>query len=189
MTNSDIHSVDWTKIPPPVDDGAADHLTGMRLPNIKLPSTNGDIIDVGYLEGVTVLFAYPRTGTTQSIGLVDDWCMIPGARGCTPQTCAFRDLAQDFMAIGVNNLFGLSTQNSLYQKEMVERLHVPFPILSDTGLELAHALRLPVFQVSGHSMFKRLTLVARDGVIEKVFYPIFPPDQNASNVLEWLKKQ
>ncbi len=188
MTGSNLTTVDWSRIPAPADDGATNHLTGMRLPPLTLPATDGSQVDLAALHGLVVIFAYPRTGTPSSIGLVDDWDMIPGARGCTPHTCAFRDLNQDFKAQGVAHLFGLSTQETSYQQEMVKRLHVPFPILSDAALTLAKALRLPTFEVAGQILLKRFALVARDGRIEKVFYPVFPPDQNAAEILAWLKR-
>ncbi|WP_342362210.1 peroxiredoxin [Terrarubrum flagellatum] len=178
--------VDWSKIPAPEDDGAADHLAGMRIPDLDLPATDGSLVSLGALAGRTVLYAYPRTGQPGQIALVDDWDMIPGARGCTPQSCAFRDHAADIRALGVANLFGLSTQDTPYQKEAAERLHLPFPLLSDEKLELTKALNLPTMDVAGVTLIKRLALVIDDGVIEKVFYPVFPPDRNAIDVVEWL---
>jgi peroxiredoxin len=134
-----------------------------------------------------VVFAYPRTGEPGKIGLTDDWDMIPGARGCTPQTCSFRDLAGDLKAAGAKRVFGLSTQSTDYQREMVTRLHVPFPVLSDANLGLTRALKLPTMDVAGQTLLKRLALIADDGVITHVFYPVFPPDRNAADVLAWLK--
>jgi peroxiredoxin len=134
-----------------------------------------------------VVFAYPRTGEPGKIGLTDDWDMIPGARGCTPQTCSFRDLAGELKAAGAKRVFGLSTQATEYQREMVTRLHVPFPVLSDSKLELTKALKLPTMEVAGQTLLKRLALVADAGVITYVFYPVFPPDRNAADVLAWLK--
>ncbi len=188
MSQINLNDVDWSKIPAPVDDGAADHLTGMRLPSVILSSTNGMSVNLAALQGQTVLFAYPRTGTPGSIGLVDEWDMIPGARGCTPQACSFRDMFKDLRDAGVDSVFGLSTQRSGYQKEMADRLHVPFPILSDAKLELARAIRLPTMVVAEQTLLKRLALVVRNGIIVKVFYPVFPPDQNAADVLGWLQQ-
>ncbi len=134
-----------------------------------------------------MLFAYPRTGQPGQTGLTDDWDLIPGARGCTPQTCAFRDLFQDLRSAGAEHVFGLSTQDTAYQREMVDRLHVPFPILSDAALALTEALKLPTMEVAGHTLLKRFALIIDDGRINQVFYPVFPPDRNASDVLAWLK--
>ena len=139
------------------------------------------------LEGRTVVFAYPRTGEPGKIGLVDDWDMIPGARGCTPQTCAFRDLFADLKAAGAAQVFGLSTQSNDYQIEMASRLHLPFAVLSDEALELTHTLKLPTMSVAGQTLIKRLALIIDDARITHVFYPVFPPDRNAGDVLEWLK--
>lgn len=183
---ANLLGVDWSKIPAPVDDGAAKHLAGSRVPSVSLRATDGTMIDLAAQAGRVVVFAYPRTGQPGAIAPVDDWDMIPGARGCTPQTCAFRDLAREFAGLGVR-IFGLSTQDTAYQREMVERLHVPFPVLSDEGLELAKAWRLPTMEVAGLTLLKRLALVMRDGVVETVFYPVFPPDRNADDVLGWLK--
>lgn len=183
----DLLGVDWSKIPAPVDDGAADHLKGSRAPSVALTATDGTSVDLSRVAGRAVVFAYPRTGEPGKIGLVDDWDMIPGARGCTPQTCAFRDLNAEFSKLGAS-VFGLSTQDSAYQHAMVERLHVPFPVLSDEKLELARAWRLPTMEVGGLVLLKRLALVLVDGVVEKVFYPVFPPDRNAPDVLAYLTR-
>ena len=134
-----------------------------------------------------MVFAYPRTGEPRKISLVDDWDMIPGARGCTPQTCAFRDLFKELKAAGAQHVFGLSTQDAAYQREMAERLHVPFQILSDSKLEFSRALSLPTMDVAGLMLIKRLALVIDDATIAHVFYPVFPPDRNAGDVLEWLQ--
>jgi len=158
----------------------------MKLPSIVLPATIGAAIDLSALAGRTVLFAYPRTGRPGEPN-PEGWDLIPGARGCTPQTCAFRDLFAEFQALGVAHLFGLSTQATAYQQELAERLHLPFPILSDEQLRLTHALRLPTFETHGMTLLKRLTLVLYDGLIEHVFYPVFPPDRNAADVAAWLQ--
>ncbi len=180
--------VDWSKIPAPVDDGAAAHLTGLSIPStLALPATDGTTVALGARQGRDVVFAYPRTGEPGKIGLVDDWDMIPGARGCTPQTCSFRDLFKDLQAAGAHGVFGLSTQATAYQTEIVERMHVPFPILSDEKLDLAKALELPTMTVAGHVLLKRLALIVDDGRISHVFYPVFPPDRNAAGVLAWLR--
>jgi peroxiredoxin len=187
MNQPDLMGVDWSKIPAPRDDGAAAHLAGAAMPSLALPATDGTSVDLSSLEGRVVLFAYPRTGRPGEIALVDDWDMIPGARGCTPHTCAFRDLFKDLTAAGARYVFGLSTQDTAYQREMVERLHVPFPVLSDSGLALTRALRLPTMEVAGLTLIKRLALVIDDAKIVQVFYPVFPPDRNAADVLAWLQ--
>ena len=183
----DLLNVDWSKIPAPVDDGAAAHLKGATMPSVQLKATDGAMVDLSALKGRVVVFAYPRTGEPGKAALVDDWDMIPGARGCTPQTCSFRDLAGDLKAAGAKRVFGLSTQTTEYQREMVTRLHVPFPVLSDAKLELTKVLKLPTMEVAGQTLLKRLALVADAGVITHVFYPVFPPDRNAADVLAWLR--
>jgi peroxiredoxin len=172
-------------LPVPQDDGACDHLTGMTLPPIGLPSTRGRVVDLWRLAGTTVVYIYPRTGRPDQ-EVPTGWNDIPGARGCTPQSCAFRDHYAELQRAGAAHVFGLSTQDSAYQREAAERLHLPFGLLSDAGLELARALNLPMFEVDGMKLIKRITLIARDGRIVKVFYPVFPPDRNAGDVLDWL---
>jgi peroxiredoxin len=185
MIPGDLHKLP-AGLPVPVDDGAAAHLPGMRLPSIVLPATDGTRVNLAEFSGRTVVFAYPRTGQPGQPALVEDWDLIPGARGCTPQTCAFRDLNADFTALGCH-VFGLSTQDTDYQREMVDRLHVPFPILSDNDLRLTRWMRLPTMEVAGQVLMRRLAWAADDGVIRQVFYPVFPPDRNAADVLEWLR--
>jgi peroxiredoxin (alkyl hydroperoxide reductase subunit C) len=187
MAQPNLLDVDWSKIPAPTDDGGAAHLTGMAIPPVGLRATDDTLVSLAALKGRTVVFAYPRTGEPGKIALVDDWDMIPGARGCTPQTCAFRDLFAELKAEGAAHVFGLSTQSNEYQAEMAARLHLPFPVLSDEKLELTRALRLPTMAVAGLTLIKRLALVIDDGRIRHVFYPVFPPDRNAGDVLEWLK--
>jgi peroxiredoxin len=187
MNQPNLMGVDWSKIPAPQDDGAAKHLVGMTLPPVVLPATDGASVKLSALPGRVVLFAYPRTGEPGKISLVDDWDMIPGARGCTPHTCAFRDLFKDLKVAGAQHVFGLSTQDTAYQSEMAERLHVPFQILSDEKLQLTRALKLPSMDVAGLTMIKRLAMVIDDAKITHVFYPVFPPDRNAGDVLEWLQ--
>jgi peroxiredoxin len=184
--NPNLLVVDWSKIPAPVDDGAARHLQGAKVPDIALAATDGSQISLARLTGRVVVFAYPRTGEPGKPSLVDDWDMIPGARGCTPQTCAFRDLHKVLVEAGAARVFGLSTQDTTYQREAAERLHLPFPLLSDAKLELTRALRLPTMQVAGLTLIKRLALIIDDGSITKVFYPVFPPDKNAAEVHTWL---
>jgi peroxiredoxin len=187
MTQGNLLEVDWSKIPAPEDDGAANHLTGMTIPPVSLRATNDTAVTLSELTGRTVVFGYPRTGEPGKIGLVDDWDMIPGARGCTPQTCSFRDLFAELKAAGAKHVFGLSTQSNAYQTEMAGRLHLPFPVLSDEQLELSDALSLPTMEVADFTMIKRMAMIIDDGKITHVFYPVFPPDRNAGDVLEWLK--
>ena len=172
-------------LPVPQDDGACDHLTGMKLPALALASTRGRWVDLSTLAGTTVVYIYPRTGRPDQ-ELPSGWNAIPGARGCTPQSCAFRDHYQELQALGVAGLFGLSTQVTAYHQEAAERLHLPFEVLSDEKLEFAKVLRLPTFEVDGMKLIKRITLIVRDGKIVNVFYPVFPPDRNADEVIEWL---
>ncbi len=187
MNQLNLHAPDWSKIPAPVDDGSALHLKGAKIPTIALPATDGSTVLLSSIPGRIVLFAYPRTGEPGKIGLVEDWDEIPGARGCTPQTCSFRDLIGELKAAGASHVFGLSTQDTDYQREMTERLHVPFPILSDSELKLTKALKLPSMEVAGLSLIKRLALIIDDATVTHVFYPVFPPDRNAGDVLAWLK--
>ena len=169
-------------LPVPVDDGRARHLTGLAVPSTPLQGTTGERIDLSTIPGRAVVFAYPRTGQPGQPPLVPDWDLIPGARGCTPETCAFRDLAADFGKLGIK-VFGLSTQEPAYQRELAERLHLPFPVLSDASRTLTDALRLPTLTVGGLVLLARLSWLQRDGRIERVWYPVFPPDRHASEVL------
>ena len=187
MNQPNLMDVDWSKIPAPVDDGATKHLAGTKLPPVALTATDGSSVTLASLPGRVVLFAYPRTGEPGKIGLIDDWDMIPGARGCTPQTCAFRDLFKDLKDAGAQHVFGLSTQDTAYQRAMVERLHVPFQVLSDSDLALTRALKLPSMDLARLTLIKRLALMIGDGIITQVFYPVFPPDRNAGDVLAWLQ--
>ena len=188
MNQKSLQDVDWSKIPAPDDDGGAAHLAGMAIPEVTLRATDDTMVTLSQLKGRTVVFGYPRTGEPGKIGLVDDWDMIPGARGCTPQTCAFRDLFAELKAAGAGQVFGLSTQSNEYQAEMASRLHLPFPVLSDEKLELTRALDLPTMDVAGLTLIKRMALIIDDARITHVFYPVFPPDRNAGDVLAWLKK-
>ena len=173
-------------LPVPQDDGAARHLTGMRLPDIALAATDGTKVNLSKLAGRTVVYVYPRTGRPGQ-ALPTGWDAIPGARGCTPQSCGFRDHFAELKRLGIDALFGLSTQDSAYQGEVAERLHLPFAILSDAELKLTRAMRLPTFTVDGMTLIKRITWVIDDGVITKVFYPVFPPDKSAKDVVQWLQ--
>lgn len=172
-------------LPVPQDDGACAHLPRMRLPSVPLPATSGEMIDLSARTGLLIVYCYPRTGRPDQEPLTG-WDQIPGARGCTPQSCSFRDHYQELRALGVDEVFGLSTQDSDYQREAVARLKLPFPLLSDEKLAFAKALELPTFEVEGMTLIKRLTLFVRDGAIEHVFYPVFPPDANAPDVVHWL---
>jgi peroxiredoxin len=183
---SSIETPDWSTIPAPADDGAARHITGARMASVPLPATDGTIVDLSRLPGRVVVYAYPRTGKP-GIENPAGWDLIPGARGCTPQSCAFRDHFAELGALGVHRLFGLSTQDTAYQREVAERLHLPFPILSDESLRLARAMRLPTFETSGMTLLKRLALVIDNGTVRHVFYPAFPPDRNADDVIAWLR--
>lgn len=176
-------------LPVPVDDGAADHLPSMRLPDLALRSTLGgemELAEAAARAGTLVLYVYPRTGTPGEPS-PDGWDAIPGARGCTPQSCAFRDHAGDLAALGAQVL-GLSAQPAAQQAAFAEREHLPFALLSDPDLHLAAALSLPTFEVPGMRLYKRITLVIIDGTIAKVFYPVFPPDRNAADVVAWLRE-
>jgi peroxiredoxin len=180
----DVHTLP-DDLPVPEDDGAADHLLGAAVPPIALQATTGDTVKLDELTGRTVLFCYPRTGRPGE-ELPPGWDAIPGARGCTPEACGFRDAHAQFEELGARVL-ALSTQSAEYQREMAERLHLPFAVLSDEELALTNALRLPTFETSGWTLLKRLTLVIDDGRIGHVFYPIFPPDSHAAEVLDWLR--
>lgn len=186
MTN--LQDVDWSTIPTPEDDGATQHLTGMAMPDLDLDSTVGPSVNLAKVTGRFVVYAYPMTGRPDA-ALPDGWDMIPGARGCTPQSCAFRDHARELSELGVDHIFGLSTQDTAYQLEAAERLHLPFPLLSDAGRRFATALGLPTFEVDGMTLLKRVTMIVDNARIAKVFYPIFPPDTNAALVAEWLRGQ
>lgn len=177
-------------LPIPVDDGATAHLPGMRVPSIPLPSTAGGTVDLSALTGRTVVYCYPRTGRPDQ-AVPEGWDQIPGARGCTPQSCSFRDRYAEFERLGTR-VFGLSTQTTEYQREAVTRLHLPFALLSDRDLAFTRALRLPTFEFvwsfgnQPAELIKRLTMVLRDGRIEYVFYPVFPPNMDAERVGAWL---
>ncbi|MFI6173818.1 MerR family transcriptional regulator [Nocardia sp. NPDC051052] len=174
-------------LPVPIDDGAASHLTGQPLPPVALDSTDGTVVDLGRLDsGRIILYLYPLTGRPDT-DLPTGWNTIPGARGCTAQACDFRDHHEDLRAAGVQRVFGLSSQPTAYQAEVVRRLRLPFAMLSDTSLHLAAAVAAPTFEVDGTALYKRMTLIVRDRMIEHVFHPVFPPDQHASEVLRWLQ--
>jgi GrxC family glutaredoxin len=172
-------------LPRPVDDGGADHLTGTPMPSVTLRATTGELVDLSTLPGRTVVYAYPMTGVP-GVELPPGWTDIPGARGCTPQTLSFQAEKDVFAALGAT-IFGLSTQTTDYQKELSDRLGLSFPILSDAEFKLTDALRLPTMIVEGMRLTKRLTLIIKDGMIEHVFYPVFPPNKSAGEVIAWLQ--
>jgi peroxiredoxin len=172
-------------LPAPTDDGGCDHLLGMSLPSIELVATNGMMVNLAELNGYGVVYCYPMTGRPGR-DLPVGWDQIPGARGCTPQSCAFKDHHQELAKLEAS-VFGLSTQSSSYQQEVAERLHLPFLLLSDESLKCSNALALPTFQIDGMVLIKRLTLIIKAGRIEKVFYPVFPPNENAEQVINWLR--
>jgi peroxiredoxin len=173
-------------IPIPQDDGAARHLAGLNLPDIALAATGGSSVNLSRLKGRTVVYIYPRTGVP-GVDAPEGWDQIPGARGCTPQSCGFRDHAGELKRLGVAQLYGLSTQDTAYQQEAASRLHLPFPLLSDEKLDLAKALKLPTFTAAGMTLLKRMALVIDGGKIAKAFYPVFPPDKSADEVIAWLQ--
>ena len=175
-------------LPVPTDDGACAHLPGMRLPAIPLRSTAGGLVSLADIDAPWLItYFYPRTGLPDADppGGLAAWDAIPGTRGCTPQSCAYCDHHDQLSAQGAR-VFGISSQDTAYQAEAAARLHLPYELLSDAGLELAHALGLPTFTIASHTMIKRLTLIARRGIIEQCFYPVFPPTADAANVLEYL---
>lgn len=184
MTDLDHMPAD---LPVPEDDGAAAHLPGRPAPRLSLPSTSGASVALdGLPPGRTIVYIYPLTGRPEA-DLPDGWDAIPGARGCTTEACGFRDHHAELLGVGIAAVYGLSSQDSDYQRELVERLRLPFDMLADTDLALAEALRLPTFTAGGMSLFRRLTLLIRDGVVEHAFYPVFPPDEHARQVLTWLR--
>jgi len=188
-----VSGEDVTRLPPglpvPEDDGAADHLPGLPVPDVALPSTDGGTLSLAGADAPrTVVFVYPGMGRPgeEPAGGYEAWDAIPGARGCTPQACSFRDLAAGFRELGVG-VAGLSTQAAGEQREAAERLHLPYPLLSDEGLAFTRALRLPIFEHAGETYLRRATLVLRDGIVEHVLYPVFPPDRSGEQTLAWLR--
>lgn len=171
-------------LPVPTDDGLAAHLIGMKLPSLSLAATNGTKVNLSQVQGRFIIYCYPRTGTPNT-SLPEGWDQIPGARGCTPQSCAYRDHYKELKELGAE-VFGLSVQTTEYQTEMVNRLHLPFPVLSDEHFEFQRSLNLPTFQVAGMTLLKRLTLIVQDGVVEAVHYPVFPSDSDPAWVIDKL---
>lgn len=180
---------DYLRLPdglaPPADDGAAAHLAGVMLPGVVLPASDGGTVDLSRLEGRVVLYIYPATGKP-GVKLPEGWDALPGARGCTPQSCSFRDHHAELRALGVESVYGISAQPVADQAEAAERLHLPFPLLSDEAGDLRKALDLPWFNLAGTLYLKRMALIVEDGRISKVFYPVFPPDRNAADVVAFL---
>jgi peroxiredoxin len=172
-------------LPVPQDDGASDHLVGMALPAISLSATTHTQFALNKVNGRLVIYCYPMTGQP-NVALPDGWDQIPGARGCTPQSCSFRDHYQELRSLGAE-VVGLSVQSTEYQQEMVDRLHLPFPVLSDDAYRLQRALKLPTFAAAGMTLLKRITLIVNNGVIEAVHYPIFPSDSDPAWVMDYLK--
>lgn len=171
-------------LPPPEDDGACDHLLGMRLADVNLPATDGSQVNLAASTQKTVIYCYPMTGKPGE-EMPEGWDDIPGARGCTPQSCAFRDHHAELAALGAD-VFGLSTQDTAHQREMAERLHLPFLVLSDAGLEFSQAMALPMFEIDGMRLTKRVTMIADKGVVVGVHYPVFPSDADAQWVVDQL---
>jgi peroxiredoxin len=184
MSNTPDPNILPTDLPIPTDDGACAHLPGLTLPLVSLPSTAGRLVDLASMPGQLVIYCYPRTGRPGE-ALPTGWDSIPGARGCTPEACAFRDHYAELQRLDTA-VFGLSTQDTTYQREVVERLDLPFELLSDEQLAFATALGLPTFAVDGWTLIRRLTLIVIDGMIRHVFYPVFPPDRHAAEVVAWL---
>jgi peroxiredoxin len=190
-SNQEVEKMELTNLPNnlpvPIDDGACNHLLGYSIPSVTLKSHKGNFINLAQFKGWLVVYFYPMTGRPD-VALPDGWDQIPGARGCTPQSCSFRNHYKELQSLGAE-VFGISCQSSEYQAEAAERLHLPFELLSDENFELSFALRLPLLDANGKRLIKRITLIAKAGKVEKVFYPVFPPDKNAEDVIAWLSDQ
>jgi peroxiredoxin len=180
----DLHTLP-DNLPVPLDDGACDHLQGMQMPSIFLASAAGHTVDLGMESGIAVAYFYSMTGRPDAPPMIG-WNEIPGARGCTPQSCAFRDHHAELRGLGAK-VYGVSSQSQEDQKEAVQRLHLSFELFCDSAFELTGALRLPTFEYDSLRLIKRLTLIIEDGSIRKVFYPVFPPNKNADDVIAWLQ--
>jgi peroxiredoxin len=173
-------------LPEPEDDGEADHLQGMEMPDMSLPATDGTMVGLQELPSRAIIYIYPMTGRPDEDVIPEGWEEVPGARGCTPESCGFRNHYDELRDNGVRAVFGLSTQTREYQREARDRLELPFEMLSDSGWELTNELDLPTFSIEGDDYLQRLTLVVTGARIEHVFYPVFPPDEHANEVLEWV---
>ncbi|HBQ37326.1 MAG TPA: peroxiredoxin [Rhodobacteraceae bacterium] len=180
--------INWDNIPKPPEDRRAEHITGTALPPVCLTSTDGVEINLADLRGTSVIYAYPLM-SRPDVAPPEGWENIPGAKGCTPQSCAYRDHYQDLKTAGADNIFGLSVQDTDYQREAVARLHLPFPLLSDSDYMLTRVISLPTTQVEGRYLLNRLTMLLEDNEIVKIHYPVYPPDQDAENVLNWLQNK
>ena len=187
MNQKDFFNVDWSKIPEPKLDFNLEHLNQLIIPDLKLNSTDDTTVSLSNLKGITVIYVYPMTGVPGK-ELPEGWDEIPVARGCTPQSCSFRDNFSKLKKLGVNNIFGLSTQSTEHQKELATRLHLPYTILSDEKLEFSKKLKLPMFKVLKMNLLKRITLILKDNKIIKYFYPIFPPTKNIEDVINFFEK-
>jgi len=185
MNQKNLTNVDWSKIPAPKGEENLSHLNNYTIKQVKLKSTDDKLVELSEIKGLTIIYIYPMTGQPDK-PLPDNWDNIPGARGCTPQSCSFRDNFSQLKKLNVDNIFGLSTQNNQYQKEMVKRLSLPYQVLSDEKLEFAKQLNLPVFEVENMKLIKRITLVLNNNKIIKYFYPVFPPDKNVNDVIKFL---
>jgi len=174
-------------LPVPKDDGACDHLEGMKFPEFKIQNTSEGEVNLAHEKGINVIYFYPMMGSPNSAPMIG-WNDIPGARGCTPQSCNYRDHLSELQELGVTNIFGASSQDIKEQKETIERLHLPFELLNDSNFKLANMLKLPTFEYKDKKLIKRLTLIISSGTIVKVFYPVFPPNENVIRVIEWLRK-
>ena len=187
MNQKNLTNVDWSKIPEPKGDENLNHLNNYIIEPIKLKSTNDKLVELSEFKGLTIIYIYPMTGQPDK-PLPDNWDNIPGARGCTPQSCSFRDNFHELKKLNISNIFGLSSQTSEYQKEMTQRLKLPYEVLSDEKLEFTKQLNLPTFEVGEMKLIKRITLILDNNKIIKFFYPVFPPDKNVDEVIAYLKK-
>ena len=185
MNQKNLTNVDWSKIPAPKGEENLSHLNNYTIKQVKLKSTDDKLVELSEIKGLTIIYIYPMTGQPDK-PLPDNWDNIPGARGCTPQSCSFRDNFSQLKKLNVDNIFGLSTQNNQYQKEMVIRLSLPYQVLSDEKLEFSNQLKLPIFEVEHMKLIKRITLILNNNKIIKYFYPVFPPDKNVNDVIKFL---
>ena len=185
MNQKSLTNIDWSKIPAPKGEENLSHLNNYTIKQVKLKSTDDKLVELSEIKGLTIIYIYPMTGQPDK-PLPDNWDNIPGARGCTPQSCSFRDNFNEFKKLNVDNIFGLSTQNTEYQKEMVKRLNLPYQVLSDEKLEFTNQLKLPTFEVENMKLIKRTTLMLSNNKIIKYFYPVFPPDKNVNDVIKFL---